>query len=357
MSTCRECGQKIIFRHIEGVCTPIHSDGECGDFGKNAVPLRCPECGQMAYFIKHNGGTVWVDLLGPPWPKHKCSDSNSQPPTVIGSAAWTPNLTKLPTKQGAENIHHKQCELCLENIRPELYYYHKKTECTKRGQIQSQSVSATRPEKIAIKDVPHTERRSVSAERPGQLDPSKRTPRPFLRDKKGLRQCPSCSAMVKPANYNDHLKKRCPKVHESHQSRALLTVSGLGNSKAIFVADDLSKLAQQTITALDQSAPVTFHGVLLSDLLAKVTLPIGDKFTGTAAAYYVLAEGSNGNRAVFAWAELDSSFMDRKVYVVNMRDGKPLPEMIGPLQLVIPSEKRATRWLRQLASLKIKEAI
>ena len=36
--------------------------------------VNCPKCGQGAYYVQHNGGFVWVDELGPPWPKHPCFD-------------------------------------------------------------------------------------------------------------------------------------------------------------------------------------------------------------------------------------------------------------------------------------------
>src|SRR5262249_32213438 len=32
----------------------------------------CPKCGAPVYFVRHNGGSVWFDSLGPPWPKHHC---------------------------------------------------------------------------------------------------------------------------------------------------------------------------------------------------------------------------------------------------------------------------------------------
>jgi hypothetical protein len=40
-------------------------------------PTKCPECGEEVYFIRHNGGVVWVDELGWPWPKHPCMDDSS----------------------------------------------------------------------------------------------------------------------------------------------------------------------------------------------------------------------------------------------------------------------------------------
>jgi len=43
-------------------------------------PTHCPECGEDVYFIRHNGGSVWVDPpLGWPWPKHACFDKPNEP--------------------------------------------------------------------------------------------------------------------------------------------------------------------------------------------------------------------------------------------------------------------------------------
>lgn len=35
-------------------------------------PTRCPICGESVFFVRHNGGSVWFDELGEPWPKHGC---------------------------------------------------------------------------------------------------------------------------------------------------------------------------------------------------------------------------------------------------------------------------------------------
>lgn len=43
-----------------------HDDDFC-------IPRRCPHgCGADVFFVRHNGGSVWFDELGKPWPKHKC---------------------------------------------------------------------------------------------------------------------------------------------------------------------------------------------------------------------------------------------------------------------------------------------
>ena len=56
------------------------SIGSFGDayspFIKKAEELRrpfpCKYCRQEIYFVRYNGGTVWFDSLGQPWPKHDC---------------------------------------------------------------------------------------------------------------------------------------------------------------------------------------------------------------------------------------------------------------------------------------------
>jgi hypothetical protein len=99
---------------------------------------------------------------------------------------------------------------------------------------------------------------------------------------------------------------------------------------------------------------VTFEGVLLSDLLAKVTMPAGENLRGKALAQYLVVEATDGYRAVFALPELDPAFTERRVYLVTKRDGKPLSEKEGPFRIVVPDEKRPARWVRQVTAMRVK---
>ena len=139
------------------------------------------------------------------------------------------------------------------------------------------------------------------------------------------------------------------------QNPARISVEGLGTGKPDFAPSnaELALLQQRTITAKDHGSPVTFQGVLLTDVLAKVATPAGEKFHATAASYYLVAEGRDGYRAVFAWAELDPSLSDQAMYVVTKRDGKPLLDNDGPFELVVPGDKGNARWVRQLTALRI----
>ena len=140
------------------------------------------------------------------------------------------------------------------------------------------------------------------------------------------------------------------------QAQPTLTLQGVGGKALALSSVDLAKLPQKTIKTTDHGTAATFEGVLLSDVLHKVGLPTGEEFHSTAASYYMLVEARDGYRAVFAWAELDPTFMDKDVYVVTKRDGHLLGETDGPFQLVAPGEKRGARWVRQVTALRILRA-
>ena len=87
MSLCSRCGGTIDFITRDGRPIPIHRSGRCGGgagldsrWGRSEASesacfrTRCPEgCGADVFFIRHNGGSLWVDPpLGWPWPKHEC---------------------------------------------------------------------------------------------------------------------------------------------------------------------------------------------------------------------------------------------------------------------------------------------
>lgn len=57
---------------------------------------KCPECGAAVFFCQFsNGGRVFFDELGPPWPKHPCTDNGGVPTRLYSyesaSVARTPS--------------------------------------------------------------------------------------------------------------------------------------------------------------------------------------------------------------------------------------------------------------------------
>jgi hypothetical protein len=118
--------------------------------------------------------------------------------------------------------------------------------------------------------------------------------------------------------------------------------------------EDFDKLNQQTVTAQEEDgASVRYTGVLLRDLLEKAGAPMGKALRGKALASYVLAKAKDGYQVIFTLAELDESFGNEQVLVVDKREGKALFQYQGPFRILCPNDKAGARSLRMLESLEI----
>jgi hypothetical protein len=96
---------------------------------------------------------------------------------------------------------------------------------------------------------------------------------------------------------------------------------------------------------------VTFEGVAVEDILRVAGVPLGEALRGVNLTTYVLIEAADGYRVVFALAELDPTFRDGPVLLADRQDEQDVPDKDGPLRLVIPDEKRHSRWVRQVIRL------
>jgi len=99
-----------------------------------------------------------------------------------------------------------------------------------------------------------------------------------------------------------------------------------------------------------------YEGVAIRELLRRAGVPQNEKLRGAAMAIYVVAEASDGYRAVFSLAELDSDIQDSDVIVADTLNGAALAEKQGPFKMVAPHDKRPARWVRMLKSLTVMTA-
>ncbi len=142
-------------------------------------------------------------------------------------------------------------------------------------------------------------------------------------------------------------------------SLRLVPISGPPISLA---AADLERLPRHTVQVSyrmgvqHQLVKAELSGFSLHDVLHLLAVPEGEALRGEALRIYVVAEGADGYRVVFALAELDAGFTDDTVLVADRRDGKPLDAAEGPLRLVAAAEKRPARWVRQLVRLTVQQA-
>jgi hypothetical protein len=119
---------------------------------------------------------------------------------------------------------------------------------------------------------------------------------------------------------------------------------------------DLKALPHITVTIHNShtNADETYSGVRVADLLGKLGAPFGNAMRGEALGKYVVATGSDGYRAVLAFAEVDPSFHPGEVLVADTMNDKPLDEHSGPFKLVVTEDKRPARSVRNLITIELK---
>lgn len=200
MGTCRECGQQITFRWFEGCVRPFHAYGmPCGEalpFSdetlKGAIHTRCKKCSQMVWLVRHNGGSVWVDELGWPWPKHPCFERDAN------------QALANPVYEDYDRIARftKRCEFCSATIKFSRYADHVE-RCSQRGKSNSKPGVASGAHELDGIKAYRVAYRKNSAQR----TPARSTKTATTSDRQVLTRCEFCKAMLKPSRYAHHLRK------------------------------------------------------------------------------------------------------------------------------------------------------
>ncbi len=117
----------------------------------------------------------------------------------------------------------------------------------------------------------------------------------------------------------------------------------------------LAPLAHVSVTVPNEhtKANDTYSGVPLMDLLTPLGVPAGPH--GAAMRIYLVAEGSDGYKAVYSLAEVNPAVQDATVIVADSENGKSLTSD-GPLKLIDRGDKHPARWVRNLVAIKVLSA-
>ena len=128
-----------------------------------------------------------------------------------------------------------------------------------------------------------------------------------------------------------------------------------GKKSAEWTAPKLAQLPHETIQAVNEHGQTqeTFSGVPLMALLVELGVPKRPK--GKDFRLYVVAEGRDGNKAVYSLGEVSPDVHDGPVLLADSVDGKPLAND-GPIELVISGERGPARWVRGVVSIKVQAA-
>jgi Oxidoreductase molybdopterin binding domain len=134
-----------------------------------------------------------------------------------------------------------------------------------------------------------------------------------------------------------------------------LEINGDVPHPRIFQEQEWKQLKHVSLTATNthDKKTATYSGVPLRDLLMEVGLPLGENLRGKAFATAVVVSASDGYQVTFSIAELDESVGNLQVLVADNENGKPLAQGVGPLRLVVVSDKRPARWVRMVRTIRI----
>ncbi len=99
-------------------------------------------------------------------------------------------------------------------------------------------------------------------------------------------------------------------------------------------------------------APSRWTGVPLRELLSQVGVPAGESLRGRNLTQLVRITATDGYQVVFSLAEIDAGFAGAEVLLAYRRDGAEL-DADGPFRLVVPGDRRAGRWVRNVARIEL----
>lgn len=129
---------------------------------------------------------------------------------------------------------------------------------------------------------------------------------------------------------------------------------------AALTVEDLKAMGPITVDWSDKSGAHRMTGVRLDVVLLKLGFTEGP--TGPAAKpkqkheglrAIVIASAGDGFEAVFSLGELLETLGATTALLAWEQDGKPLPAAQGPFRLVVPTDKKGSRSLYQLTSLRV----
>ena len=137
------------------------------------------------------------------------------------------------------------------------------------------------------------------------------------------------------------------------QSGATVKVSGDISAPLILTVKDLAAMPHESFEIPDDKGVYAkYEGVPLQEILKKAGLPIGN-VRGKNLSIYVLATATDQYQVVFSLGELDPTFGNTKVLLVEQPEGKPVDARKGPFWLAVPNDKAGARDVRMLEKLEI----
>jgi hypothetical protein len=133
-----------------------------------------------------------------------------------------------------------------------------------------------------------------------------------------------------------------------------LKIQGPDGKSLTLSPEEFATLPHKTVAVFNSHSKVNekYSGVPLTELLAKVGVPLGEQVKGKLFLTGIVAEGTDRYDVLYALAEIDPTIHTGDVIVADSVDGHKL-EKDGQFKMVSTEEKRPARWVRNLTSIAV----
>lgn len=142
------------------------------------------------------------------------------------------------------------------------------------------------------------------------------------------------------------------------ERRDVVTIRGTTGAPQTFTVEELRMLPRTEVDIVDRKGQKgKAAGVAVSVLLQKVGAAQGETLRGEWLRAFVAVDARDEYRAVFSLTDFDAAFTDRVIILAYERDGQPLDAQSGPLQLIVPGEKKHARWVRMVKLIRVMDSL
>ncbi len=136
-----------------------------------------------------------------------------------------------------------------------------------------------------------------------------------------------------------------------------LRVDREGRAPVTLSADAIRRLPSDTVSLASHGAPpVRYRAVRLTDIMAAAGSPVDSLRLGRRG-WIVTAVARDGYVAVFSAGEIEPTVGPTRAWIAFERDGAALTADEAPFHVIVPTDARASRSARQVAALRILDAL
>lgn len=142
---------------------------------------------------------------------------------------------------------------------------------------------------------------------------------------------------------------------DTPQAQAALEVVNESGKVFAFSTADLAGLPQKDLKAREHSGDeASYRGVLVASVLKQAEVALGERLRGKMLTNSLVVEASDKYRALFSLPEIDPDWTDKTVLLATSRNDEPLDAAHGPLQIIVPGDKRHSRWVKKVVRLTVR---